>query len=419
MFNLELKEVNYEKIKAWCDEKVPEGETIEYKREFPVKPKLEKIISSMANTYGGIILVGVQADKKLNIPKSIPGIEFEDGLEEKVTGICIRSIYPPVFPDVKPCQFKDKNDNEKAVVFIRVYESDRTPHAINNNTDVYIRIKSQTERFEREATQDERDWLRDRRARAVELRDCLVDRARSRYMRSTGSTEEFKRHYTEVYVLPQFPSRPLFSISEFGKRVEDMINATEENTLKRLLDKFWKGGRSAADTWYFLELNAHEFANQKSTLYSEVDVHGMVYRCNAHWEQTFNESRNAIDTVTYLRQLYRTLREANLLCRVVGFRGLVRVGVHVRGLRWKDICTMRRDQKDIHEDSWGINELEEGFSFEKDLLFQQFDEQLDEICKEIYKNFLWVCGAGPVLGDPDCVTQVRNEYQMAKNYFSL
>jgi predicted HTH transcriptional regulator len=160
MFTLKLEEVNYEKIESFCKEQNPEGETIEYKRDFP--SDLEKSISAMANTYGGIILIGVEADKTTNTPiLPIKGRELEKGLEEKVTSICLRRIYHPYFPLVKVCPFKNEKGEDKCVVFIRVFESDQTPHAINNNTDVYFRIKSQNEPF-RKATIDEIDWLKNK-----------------------------------------------------------------------------------------------------------------------------------------------------------------------------------------------------------------------------------------------------------------
>ena len=164
MFTLKPEEVNFDKIKDFCEEQNPEGETIEYKRAFPTdSAKLAKSISAMANTHGGIILIGVRANKTTNTPiMPIEGMELTQGLEEKVTSICLTNIYHPYFPSIKVCDFKNDNGEDRAVVFIRVLESDQTPHAINNNTDVYFRIKSQNEPF-RKATIDEIEWLKNKR----------------------------------------------------------------------------------------------------------------------------------------------------------------------------------------------------------------------------------------------------------------
>src|SRR5437773_200695 len=57
--------------------RVPEGKTIEYKREMPAGTRDEKIkflaaVSSLANTAGGDLLIGVEA--KDGVPVAIPGI---------------------------------------------------------------------------------------------------------------------------------------------------------------------------------------------------------------------------------------------------------------------------------------------------------------------------------------------------------
>ncbi len=174
MFTSKLEEITYEKIKRFCEEQNPEGETIEYKEAFPSDNwKLAKSISAMANTYGGIILIGVKADQTKNVPiLPIEGIALTKGLEERVTSICLRNIIHPYFPQVKVCDFKNDKGKDRAVVFIRVLESDQTPHAINNNTDVYFRIKSQNEPF-RKATIDEIEWLKNKREKAIDLRETI------------------------------------------------------------------------------------------------------------------------------------------------------------------------------------------------------------------------------------------------------
>jgi hypothetical protein len=418
MFNLDLKEVNYERIKAWCNEKVPEGETIEYKREFPAKPKLEKTISSMANTYGGIILVGVQADKKLNIPKSIPGIEFEDGLEEKVMGICVRSIYPPVFPDVKPCKFKDENDNGKAVVFIRVYESDRTPHAINNNTNVYIRIKSQTERFEREATEDERDWLKDRRKKASDLRSEIIKKARERYTLQKPPGKQALDSFIEVFIVPKYPVNQLFPLFEFSDMLNKMKENSKEEGFKSDIDRLINDYQSAPNTVYFLESFEGDLPDSRFNLYSEFNIYGLTYQKNSLREVCYSECQDAFDTHFFLLVLYGTLKKAILLCHTIGFCGVVKVGVNIRGLQGKEICKVSKRNYKLREHRWIKSEIQDEFSFNKDMLVHELDQKIDELCLEIYKEFLWDCGARRQLEDQDKLKDVGIDYDLAKNTYN-
>jgi predicted HTH transcriptional regulator len=46
---------------------------LEFKREVPVRDEAIKKISSFANTYGGFIVVGAQADSKDGRIQSLPG----------------------------------------------------------------------------------------------------------------------------------------------------------------------------------------------------------------------------------------------------------------------------------------------------------------------------------------------------------
>lgn len=62
--------------------KVREGLKVDYKEDFP--KDLPKLITAFANSHGGIVLIGVKADKETNEPIEICGIDLEDGLEERV-----------------------------------------------------------------------------------------------------------------------------------------------------------------------------------------------------------------------------------------------------------------------------------------------------------------------------------------------
>ena len=81
IFTSSLSEINIDFIRRFNDQEIPEGLRLDYKKEFIDGKKLAKIICSFANTNGGIILIGVLADKISNKPVAIPGIELRDGLE--------------------------------------------------------------------------------------------------------------------------------------------------------------------------------------------------------------------------------------------------------------------------------------------------------------------------------------------------
>ena len=82
-----IETITWEHIENFCKNKIPEGVYLDYKKDFP--KHLEKIISSMANTLGGIILIGVEEDDENKPVLPLCGISFKKGLSEKVTNLLL------------------------------------------------------------------------------------------------------------------------------------------------------------------------------------------------------------------------------------------------------------------------------------------------------------------------------------------
>lgn len=59
-FTTPLSEIDYEDVVAFC-KKFSEGIRVEYKANFDtsVRRKIPKVVSSFANSYGGILILGV------------------------------------------------------------------------------------------------------------------------------------------------------------------------------------------------------------------------------------------------------------------------------------------------------------------------------------------------------------------------
>ena len=146
MFTKEMNEIKFSDIQAFCS-KWDEGVRVEYKRE--ITHTIPKIISSFANTQGGIFIIGVETDKNNKAIIPIEGIANHDGLEERIVQCALTGIYPAVMPEVKICNVEgDEGLSDRVVVVIRVDESPQAPHAIQNSTRVYIRTGSVTQPYE-------------------------------------------------------------------------------------------------------------------------------------------------------------------------------------------------------------------------------------------------------------------------------
>lgn len=137
LWNKCLSEVDYTDLDEFCRLACPEGLRLDYKRQIP--RDLANLVSAFANTRGGLILLGVDADKTTNQPKwPCGGMDFDAGLSERITQICKDAVYPPVMPELS-APIEDPSDSSKAYMVVRIDESIRAPHSIQNGTKVYTR----------------------------------------------------------------------------------------------------------------------------------------------------------------------------------------------------------------------------------------------------------------------------------------
>jgi len=98
LYTKPINEIAWDDIEDFCNQRITEGLHLDYKRDFP--QKLEKTISAMANTFGGIILIGVKEDDQSKPVVPITGIDLGRGLSERVWNIILSNITPIVLPHV-------------------------------------------------------------------------------------------------------------------------------------------------------------------------------------------------------------------------------------------------------------------------------------------------------------------------------
>jgi len=131
-------EITFADIDAFCRTNQPEGARLDYKGiAFP--RNLDKTIAAFANTLGGLIILGVEADTTSNQPIWPPtdGYPAEAGLGERVVQIAQDSIYPPVRVAVSNV-ISNEHVSGTVLLVIRIHESREAPHAIDKNRRVYV-----------------------------------------------------------------------------------------------------------------------------------------------------------------------------------------------------------------------------------------------------------------------------------------
>jgi hypothetical protein len=128
IFTKPLADITIDDITGFLSLKEPEGQRVEYKTEFPQKnEEFAKSIAALANTEGGVMLIGVEVDAQ-NRPIKLEGIPSSNQLHDRVVNICASRIRPRILPEIKVLDMPESKDH--SVVFIRIPQSIQAPHQL-------------------------------------------------------------------------------------------------------------------------------------------------------------------------------------------------------------------------------------------------------------------------------------------------
>ncbi|OGZ32447.1 MAG: hypothetical protein A2V69_02405 [Candidatus Portnoybacteria bacterium RBG_13_40_8] len=225
IFTKPINELKLEDIQAFCEKGIKEGFNLDYKEAFP--KDLAKIISAFANTSGGVVIIGIEEDDEGKPKLPIKGASFERGLDLKVINIILENISPPIFPEIGIIAFND-NDEEKAIIVIRVQQSHEAPHAIDNKKLIYIRTDNRNKQ-EEIATLEQIEWLLNKRKKSEELREQIYEIAikRLQSLYKNGFLEEGYKDIPVpkgqgiISISPLFPKEPLIGVGELKNLCND------------------------------------------------------------------------------------------------------------------------------------------------------------------------------------------------------
>jgi hypothetical protein len=283
LFRQLLGSLKWVDVVEFCAERESEGATLDYKEDIP--KDIEKTVSAMANTLGGIIILGVSEDDQAKPLLPILGMDMRRGLVEQITSKCVDNIYPPVVPE---SYLVSNETGDKALVVLRIAQSRDAPHAINSSTRVYIRTGRQNSQ-DALASLDRIFWLRERRQQSEAFGEWLFARANERYdLIQAGkvhgiaaSTEPERGHcLLTLAVSPVYPdASTLVRSSDLNQirrkitirdpmRTADEFPIQERETVNRIVEDgvvmHWPGGRSLRT--YHTHLNIHGLYFYKQSL---------------------------------------------------------------------------------------------------------------------------------------------------------
>lgn len=122
---------------------MPEGKTLEFKRDLSSPRNILKTLVAFANTSGGRLFIGVEDGSS-----EVVGVENPLDEEERLCNLIADNIEPRLVPNVELISFKDKT-----LLGIEVYPSGLRPHWLKKegaDEGVYVRLGSSNRKADRE-----------------------------------------------------------------------------------------------------------------------------------------------------------------------------------------------------------------------------------------------------------------------------
>ena len=356
MFNLSKEEITFKIVEDFCKE-WKEGVRVEYKAQFP--KDIPKILSSFANTQGGVLIIGIEADKihnKVNLP--IKGIPKVDGIEERIVQSGLMGIHPPVMPEVI---ILDVPETENVVIVVRVDESHHAPHAIQNSTKVYIRFESISQPYEKPelAKFNRIEYLLNRRQNESGVNEQILNQMESwaKQFCSTDAT------ILTLVARPVFPYRPVISPGE----IYELYKA----------DKWIR--RVPGGILYVLPAGTEMYA---------VNEHGIVY----HHTLIHDYEQSGIQILDFIRGIYYFMDAAKKLYNNCDYLGNIEVNAKVHNVKDKKLSKKIGNLRANHLHSELVCSVDEFYiTASRYYLSRDFSkpEHQKSIAEELILQVLW------------------------------
>ncbi len=400
VLNKKLEDLSFDDIeKLVSNEKPGENVTLDYKSELP--RDIHKLISALANTYGGWIFIGIETEKDTNKPKKIKNVT-QGNLEDTIDSICIDNIYPPVFCKSR---YIENENGDKRVFVIRVEESDMTPHAVKNNSTVYIKTLAQKRPILDRADLDKIKWLENRRARFVNLRETIIERAFARYKKINPYNLK-NGQLIKYYVIPKYPKSKLrneFRLSNFLTELQSRLPSVFERYDKELLKTINSGiicpNHAQCGRLHHLEINCYGMYFNIALLNTEDDGENnyinLLTLANIIWENLYITYRFIKDL-----QIENTMKlfiEVNLPDNI-------------------SIGTLNTDQS-IRPSRFLSTEFDNNYSFSNEFSPSNFQKVLLDIFDEIIDGFVVAFG-GAIEYKPGVVARNLAQYMKIDTYYN-
>lgn len=297
LFTKPKNEITFADIEGFCRE-FGEGVRVEYKREIKHIPK---IVSSFANTHGGVFIIGAETDEQNKVKFPIQGIPQKSGIEEQIQQSALTGIYPGVIPEII---LVDVPNSSSLVVVVRVDESIHAPHAIQNSTRAYIRTGSITQPYEL-AEIDRLAYMLKRREDSQAVTRQILDRIEKRvedFCKIGKPYLNTSEPNLTVIAQPVFPYRPVIS-------KEDIFQPRQ--------------------SWRRVTGGAYILPKYEYSDYCELNEYGIVYQ-RTELEHQVNDSEQYLNFGVFLYRITDCLTLAKSFYDKCEYTGNIEFTVQLR-----------------------------------------------------------------------------------------
>src|SRR5467141_222465 len=138
IYTTPISQLEFADLAELLQEQAVENTRLEFKREVPDKDETLKKLSSFANTFGGLVVIGAAAQSKDGRIEDLRGVDEVPGYKQKIVDWCFKECSPPVMVDVSG-PIPAPNNNGKVCYVISVEESELAPHFVNGRKGLWIR----------------------------------------------------------------------------------------------------------------------------------------------------------------------------------------------------------------------------------------------------------------------------------------
>lgn len=393
LFTKPIESISLADVDAFCKEGVAENVRVEYKRELSGasdRKQVAKEVSAMANTQGGVIIYGVDEERPSLKPKlPLVGMPAAPDPAARIKSICLDAIYPPIEPEVQTCALPDG----RVVTVVRVHESDETPHSIEGKTEWYVRAQDICD--PRPATEDELEWLRNRRAKSEAFRKLLLDRCGSRFQALPPTQDRVPEFHLSS--IPTFPSRELLSLARLDAiirgehpQAQDPFRSSEAHVVQDGI---------VFKKWYLQKPSTH----LRDYAFGQLDRFGTFSYSSSLIEE--HGRKSGIILAHVIHNLHACLSRYAGLYKVAGYWGLVDLHLSILNIRKRGLTLQTQHTREVY----GGMDFDDSFTFEKRIRVDELSSELEPLLVKIVQELRWAFNVTDKTLDDQFLGQLVND----------